>query len=487
MKKTLLASSLLAMTLTACGGGGKTGDDPDFTVPVVEPTAEPTPEPTAEPTPEPTPEPTAPPAVNVDGSVAITGLLVIGQTLEAVVTDANGVPADVIYTWSFGDTEVPNFTAAQYTLPANAGREGQTISVVATYTDNDGFDEAPSFTTDGVVEEAPADPVAATFGGDLTGDVTSDTPEATGTIVITDPNDGEDILVAQADEATTYGTFSVEQAGDWEYTLDTANAEVAALAEDATLTDTVPFESDDGTAGSVAITISGVAAVATSQVARVTDTSDADTGELRILLGEALTQGKIAMTVKKEASAVEGFDAFVNLSGTSTTRADAIIDMRINDINGYEFTQSGESVNATATFPSFTNDELVDIEMTWDASSASAAVAPLVTVTIDGQAVTAAAFPSESANPSAVELGLRNIQFRLGGGTALDDTASALFVDDIVVYSDTAGTVEVCSIDFEDLMVGDLLNDELALMSCSVATPTFEFHENSFQAEVVEE
>ena len=102
------------------------------------------------------------------------------------------------------------------------------------------------------------------------------------------------------------------------------------------------------------------------QNAFITDTSDADTGELRLNLNESVAVGMMSVTVSKEATQ----NGFVNLSGTSTSRANALIDMRINDSSGYQFTESGDSVNALANFPDFVNNELVEVVISWDATNA---------------------------------------------------------------------------------------------------------------------
>ena len=192
-----------------------------------------------------------------------------------------------------------------------------------------------------------------------------------------------------------------------------------------------------------------------NQFAFITDTSDADTGELRLDLGSSIPVGMMTVTVSKQITQ----DGFVNLSGSSTRRREAVIDMRINDSSGYSFTESGVTANATANFPAFVNDELVDMVITWDASNATSAVAPIVTVSIDGQDVTATAFPSESDDLSAIEGGVSVVQFRLGGGADLDATGAGFSVDDIKVYDTSLGAPSlVFEDDFESYNLGDSLD-----------------------------
>jgi VCBS repeat-containing protein len=59
---------------------------------------------------------------------------------------------------------------------------------------------------------------------------------------------------------------SVDGSGNWTYTLDNSNPAVNALAAGNTLTDTITFTSDDGTAVTQNITITGANDAATITV-----------------------------------------------------------------------------------------------------------------------------------------------------------------------------------------------------------------------------
>ena len=212
-----------------------------------------------------------------------------------------------------------------------------------------------------------------------------------------------------------------------------------------------------------------------TQNAIITDTSDADTGELRLNLSESIAVGKMSVTISKEATQ----DGFINLSGTSTSRGNALIDMRIDDKNGYEFTESGATVNALANFPTFVNDELVEVEISWDATSGAGI---LVNVTIDGQAVTDAPFLSESLNQAAILGGLKTVQFRLGGNSSLDATGAGMLVDNLKVYDTSSGAdVIVFEDDFENYELGYSLDPDDAVVTSVANSP---YKNNSFQATV---
>ena len=196
-----------------------------------------------------------------------------------------------------------------------------------------------------------------------------------------------------------------------------------------------------------------------NQFAFVTDLVSDDTGELRLSLNslgiDSLPSGRMTVSVIKDASSN---DAFVNLSGSETRRADAIIDIRLDDNNGYEFTESGDSQNDDANFPGFTPGELVDIDISWEATGGGA---PLVSVMIDGQEV-ADPFPSEAENVDVVADGVRTVQFRFAGNSATEAGGAGLTIDDLTVF-DGDGNV-VFSDDFESYELGTSLdlddNDE---------------------------
>ena len=73
--------------------------------------------------------------VNDAGSVAISGTATQGQTLEATVSDGDGVPSSITYQWKRGSTDIgTNGTSATYVLVQ--ADVGSTITVNAQYTDD---------------------------------------------------------------------------------------------------------------------------------------------------------------------------------------------------------------------------------------------------------------------------------------------------------------------------------------------------------------
>ena len=155
-------------------------------------------------------------ATSDDGQVAI----VDNQLVFTPNADFNGT-AEIAYTLSDGD---------------------RTVSAVATVTVN------------GVADQA-------VISGDNSGFVGEDgilaPGTATGSLRVDDPDAGEDVFLVQANQAASYGTWSVGADGDWSYTVDDANAAVTAMNDGDVLTDSFTVTSADGTTKTVSIAIYG--------------------------------------------------------------------------------------------------------------------------------------------------------------------------------------------------------------------------------------
>ncbi len=79
-------------------------------------------------------------ATNVPGTIAISGTLVVNDTLTATVTDPNGATT-VGYQWQSDGADISGATSGTYTL--TTAELGTIVSVTASYTDDDGFAEGP--------------------------------------------------------------------------------------------------------------------------------------------------------------------------------------------------------------------------------------------------------------------------------------------------------------------------------------------------------
>ncbi|HAX89122.1 MAG TPA: hypothetical protein DCY91_23365, partial [Cyanobacteria bacterium UBA11370] len=94
-------------------------------------------------------------------------------------------------------------------------------------------------------------------GGDTTGSVTEDEIlTATGNLTISDADTGEANFNTQSNTVGTYGSFSIDSAGEWSYSADNSNLQ--SLGAEDTATDIFTVTSADGTTQSVTITVNWV-------------------------------------------------------------------------------------------------------------------------------------------------------------------------------------------------------------------------------------
>ncbi|MGB5580287.1 MAG: VCBS domain-containing protein, partial [Woeseia sp.] len=308
-------------------------------------------------------------------------------------------------------------------------------------------------------------PEPAVFAG-LNATIPNDqTDTLTGNVTVTDVNFGEDKVVAQTDVQTTYGVFSIAENGAWTYVLDTTNATVAGLAVGESVNDTIALSSVDGTPASLVIRITAL-----TQVVEIRNTINGDTGELRRDLDPHLLQGKLSFSfLKTEALADDGNqkDAYITLYGDSGSASESLVDLRIQG----EATEDDGSIRAprflvrntdNAAYPGgiieapFTPNEWYDIEIIWDMSQTNQ-----VTILINGEVLGGGAFASAvTIDPdcptveTCIPEGVERVQWRFGDNGSTIPFGS-YFVDDIAIYSDTAGTTLQFSDDFEDYNVGD--------------------------------
>ncbi|MEN8815172.1 MAG: VCBS domain-containing protein, partial [Glaciecola sp.] len=346
---------------------------------------------------------------NVAGVVTISGSEIVGETLTAGLADDNGVSSAVVYSWAADGVAIDGATEATFVL--TTAQEGAVITATATYTDDEGFAETAVSAATGAIAPVGTN-TPATFDG-LTATVTNAATAAiTGTIAVNDIDDGEASLVAQTDTDTTYGTFSVTQAGAFTYTLNVADATVAALmgASD-TIADQVTVTSFDGTTATFDITITGVnAPAAGNQAAIIRDLTDNDTGELRFSLPEALAQGRLEVTFTRTDDAVGSTDAFITLYNSGNNNAGNILDLRVKDDSYAVRSPSSIDVSAASVVPG----ELSTVVATWEYPNGNTATGsfPVINLTIDGVVI-----PEYTVADSTPEGGVTTVSFRLGSNS----------------------------------------------------------------------
>ena len=88
--------------------------------------------------------------------------------------------------------------------------------------------------------------------------VEDDTATATGSLTISDADDGQAFVQAISAQAGTYGSFSIDANGSWTYNLNNTAANVQALVAGQVVTENFTVTSQDGTATqNVAVTVTG--------------------------------------------------------------------------------------------------------------------------------------------------------------------------------------------------------------------------------------
>ncbi|MDJ0759478.1 MAG: VCBS domain-containing protein [Woeseiaceae bacterium] len=391
-------------------------------------------------------------ALNDDAGRYATALALISQ-LDA--NDAGASAGDIINDLgadladgTFSTTTLDDFNTAVVDLGTSAvasNLNNEALLVVQSAINN-----AP--------EPAVFDGLSATIPNDQT-------MQLAGNVTVTDVNFNEDRVVAQTDVQTTYGTFSIEEGGAWTYVLDTTDTTVAGLEVGQSVNDTIALTSVDGTMANLVIRITAL-----TQVAEIRNTINGDTGELRLNLDPHLLQGRLSFSfLKTDALADDGNqkDAYITLYGSSGSSSESLVDLRIQG----QGTNSDGSIREprflvrntdNAAYPGgiieapFTPNEFYDIEIIWDMAEVNQ-----ITILINGEALGGGPFSTAAVVDSDfVDLdqwfseGVERIQWRFGdNGTTIP--FGSYYIDNVFIYSDTAGTVEVFRDDFENYFVGD--------------------------------
>src|SRR5207253_1991874 len=124
-----------------------------------------------------------------------------------------------------------------------------------------------------VITETAGDDHAVIEAGGVANTTPGD-PSASGTLHVSDVDAGQGTFVVApaASLAGTYGTFTFNEAtGAWGYTLDNARTATQALTQGQPATDTLTVHSDDGTAYTVTVNLTG-----TNDAAVITETAGDD-------------------------------------------------------------------------------------------------------------------------------------------------------------------------------------------------------------------
>ena len=241
---------------------------------------------------------------------------------------------------------------------------------------------------------------------------------------------------------------------------------------------TLTVTATDGVSASKSETIEVTAPK--NRYASITDTRDDDTGELRLAPMDSIRNGRVTFKYRVFENAKDGF---INVSGTSTSGDDAIVEVRIKDDVKHEFREgASDDAIANANFPEGVINEWVDVEISWAADGTNT---PTFTVIMGGQTVIENAVSTTNGGPGdvdghieATKNGAFNFQWKYNSNSSTDD--GTFHIDDIVIYSSDSGSEVVAfSDDFQARAAGDDLDSEV--------NPDSPYHPNTSEATVGED
>ena len=275
-----------------------------------------------------------------------------GEAVFAVLEDE----AATYGTYSITTDGAWTYTLANENETVQALSEGEVITDTLTFTTADGTETAVEITIIGT-NDAPV------ITGQMTGDrgVKEESDlTATGTLSVTDVDDGEAVFAVLENEAATYGTYSITTAGAWTYSLNNSDETVQALSAGETITDTLTFTTADGTETTVDITITG-----TNDAPVITGQTDGDRSVTEE--SDLSASGTLSVTDVDGGEAVFAvLDSEDATYGTYTITAAGAWTYSLN--NSHETVQAlsaGETITDTLTFTTADGTETtVDITIT---------------------------------------------------------------------------------------------------------------------------
>ena len=222
-----------------------------------------------------------------------------------------------------------------------------------------------------------------------------------------------------------------------------------------------------------------------NRYAVITDTSGDDTGELRLAV-DSIANGMLSFMYRVAAGPSDDIqDGFVNVTGSSTSGRNSIVEIRLKDDTNHAFREgTSDDTDAEAVFPEGMANVWSSVQISWTSDGVNT---PTFTVVIDGQTIVTDA-QSTTRDPNDADQvaehlgtvidGARNFQWKYASNSTISD--GFYHVDDIVVYSlDSGEAVAVFEDNFQGRVAGDSLHpgDE-------GATP---YHSNSADASVGED
>jgi VCBS repeat-containing protein len=318
-------------------------------------------------------------ADETDAPVTITGDL-----------DANDVDGDDTFVAQTGTAG----TYGSFSIDENGAWSYTASSAHDELAEGDTYEDTFEVATaDGTTQDVTVTITGTNDAAVITGDTTGAADETDVPVVITgdlnaDDIDGADTFVEQTDVAGTYGTFSIDETGEWTYTASAAYDE---LAVGDSYEDTFEVETADGTTQDVTVTINGTndapttvddvdsttenLAVVISPLANDTDPDDGDT----LTISAANVRAGYPGSITYDATTItyDPGTAFDYLAAGET--AEVLIDYRAQDESGAEPNQNPPYSTITLTVTG-TNDAAV---ITGDTTGAADETDAPVTITGD--------------------------------------------------------------------------------------------------------
>ena len=284
---------------------------------------------------------------DIDGDTLTYGIS--GGTVSAGVSTKIG---------SYGTLSVNTSSGAYTFTPSNAAIQGlkSNTSENFTVTASDGI--ITTNATFSVNLTGANDPTA--FSGAITGTVTENgTLVATGTLTAADRDTGDAVITAQAATVGTYGSFTVNTAGVWSYTLNNAAANVQGLLPGQIVTDTFNVVTAGGATQNVVISVNAATATVINGTANA-DTLNGTAGD-DIISGLAGNDTLNGLAGNDKLDGGAGNDTMVGGDGNDTYVVDSASDI-VTETNAVAATGGVDTVQvaiatAAGTYTLGTNIE----------------------------------------------------------------------------------------------------------------------------------
>jgi len=175
------------------------------------------------------------------------------------------------------------------------------------------------------------------------------------------------------------------------------------------------------------------------------DAADND-AELRVSLGDAYSQGKVSVNVMYASDEVE--TAYISLYGESASSSYLAADIKLDE--SYASTDGSVGVQlrddvtyGDSTLAEFDSDTWTNISVEWDSAAGT-----------QGQYTVLIAGVDYGTFDMPITDDIEYIAIKIGSKSNVTYSDTPLYIDDLMIYSDTDGTTEIVADDFDSYTVG---------------------------------